>query len=96
MSEEVSGPTRQPLRRWIIKLAWLGVPLVILGESGHLLLKWAQEQLAHHFFHIVFGIGAGVVFFSFVIRDIIHNGWPEFSWRLHPDRPKSHPGDLTA
>ena len=96
MSREVSGSPRQPLRRWVIRMAWLGVPLVILGESGHLLLKWAQAQLAHHFFHIVFGIGAGVLFFAFVIKDIRENGWPAFSWKLRPDSPKSHPGDLAA
>ncbi len=84
MSEEVSGSSRQPLRRWLIKTAWLGVPLVLLGESGHLLLSWAREQLAHHLFHIVFGLGAGIVFFGFVIADIRRSGWPEFSWRLHP------------
>ena len=96
MSEEVSGSPRQPLRRWVIKLAWLGLPLLLIGESGHLFLNWAREQLAHHFFHIVFGIGAGVIFFSFVIRDIRHNGWPSFSWKLHPEAPESHPSDLTA
>jgi hypothetical protein len=94
MSKEVSGSTRQPLRTWAIRMAWVGVPLVILGESGHLLLKWAQAQLAHHFFHIVFGIGAGVIFFTYVIRDIRHNGWPSFSWRFHPPAPR--PPDAPA
>ena len=94
MSKEVSGPTRQPLRHWVIKMAWIGVPLVVFGESGHLLLSWAREQLAHHFFHIVFGIGAGLVFFAYVIGDIRRNGWPSFSWRLHPGAPP--PPDLPA
>ena len=85
MSGEVSGSPRQPVRRWIVKVAWIGVPLVLLGETGHLLLDWAREQLAHHFFHIVFGIGAGVVFFTYVVLDIRRNGWPEFSWRLRPE-----------
>jgi hypothetical protein len=89
MSREVSGSPRQPVRRWVIKVAWVGVPLVVLGESGHLLLSWAREQLAHHFFHIVFGIGAGVIFFAFVIRDIRRHGRPSFSWRLHPETPRS-------
>ena len=88
MSEEVSASPRQPLRGWVIKMAWLAVPLLILGESGHLLLKWAREQLAHHFFHIVFGLGAGVVFLIYVIRDIRHNGWPTFTWRLNPEGPR--------
>jgi hypothetical protein len=94
MSREVSGSPRQPVRSWVIKVAWIGVPLVVLGESGHLLLTWAREQLAHHFFHIVFGIGAGVVFFAFVIRDIRRHGWPSFSWRLHPEG--SRPPDAPA
>ena len=89
MSKEVSAPRRQPLRRWAIKVAWVGVPLVLLGESGHILLGWAREQLAHHLFHIVFGIGAGVVFFAYVIGDIRQNGWPSFSWRLHPQSPRT-------
>ena len=84
MSREMSGSPRQPVRRWLTKVAWVGVPLALLGESGHLFLDWAREQLAHHFFHIVFGIGAGLVFFTYVIRDIRRNGWPSFSWRLHP------------
>ena len=88
MKSEVSGSRRQPLRRWVIRTAWLGVPLVLLGESGHLLLNWIQAQLAHHFFHIVFGIGAGVIFLTYVVRDIRANGRPEFSWRLHPPAPR--------
>lgn len=77
-------------------MAWLGVPLLILGETGHLLLNWLSQQLVHHFFHLVFGVGAGIVFFTFVVRDIRHNGWPSFTWRLRPDSPGSHPSDLTA
>jgi len=91
MSDEVSGSPRQPVRRWVVKLAWLGVPLLLVGESGHLFLSWAREQLAHHLFHIVFGLGAGVIFFSFVLRDIRRNGWPSFSWKLRPDRAETHP-----
>ena len=94
MSGKVSGSPRQSARSWVMKVAWIGVSLVILGESGHLLLSWAREQLVHHFFHIVFGIGAGLVFFAFVIRDIRRNGWPSFSWRLHPDAPR--PPDAPA
>ncbi len=69
----------------MIKLAWLGAPLVIVGEAGHLLLDWARQHLAHHLFHIVFGVGAGVIFLAWVIADIRRNGRPTFSWRLHPD-----------
>ena len=88
MSKEVFGSSRQPARHWAIKVAWVGVPLVLLGESGHLLLSWAREQLVHHFFHIVFGIGAGVVFFAYVVRDIRRNGRPSFSWSLNPQAPR--------
>ena len=89
MSGEVSGTPRQPVRSWAMKVAWVGVPLILLGETGHFLLGWAREQLAHHFFHIVFGIGAGVIFFAYVIRDIRRNGWPSFSWRLHERAPRT-------
>jgi hypothetical protein len=87
MIEEVPGPVRQPARRWFRKVLWIGVALLILGEAGHLLLDWAKEQLAHHLFHMVFGLGAGVVFFAYVARDIRRNGWPSFSWRLRPPSP---------
>lgn len=90
------GHRQQPLRRWVVKLALVGVPLLILGEAGHLLLNWARDQLAHHFFHIVFGLGAGALFLVYVILDIRHNGWPGFTWRLRPDSPGSHRSDLTT
>ena len=90
MSREVARSPRQPWQRWVKKLAWLGVPLVLLGESGHLLFNWLRQTLAHHFFHIVFGAGAGVLFLIYVIQDIRHNGPPAFSWRLHP-RPTPPP-----
>jgi hypothetical protein len=88
VSEEVSGSPKRPLRPWIIKMAWLGVPLVLLGEAGHLLLTSFRQTLAHHFFHLVFGVGAGVVFLIYVIQDVRHNGWPGFSWHLHPRPPR--------
>ena len=92
MSGEVFGAPRQPVRSWALKVALVVLALVLVGESGHLLLGWAREQLAHHFFHIVFGIGAGIIFFAFVIRDIRRNGWPSFSWRLQERAPR--PPDL--
>ena len=93
MNEGVAASPKQPLRSWVVKLAWLGVPLVLLGEFGHLVFSWLRETLAHHFFHIVFGFGAGLIFLIYVIQDIRHHGRPEFSWRLHPKatRPPESP-----
>ena len=76
---------RRPLRSWVIKLAWLGVPLVLIGETGHHLLGRLGQTLAHHFFHILFGAGAVAVFAIYAIVDIRRHGWPAFSWRLRPE-----------
>ena len=90
--EEEAGRTRRPLRSWVIKLAWLGVPLVLIGETGHQLLGRLGQTLAHHFFHILFGVGAVAVFTIYAIVDIRRHGWPAFSWRLNPhDGPGPQP-----
>ena len=80
---------RQGGRRWLGKLAWVVVPLAAVGEAGHQLLgRWGQV-LAHHLFHIVFGLGAAIVFVVYAVLDIRRNGWPSFSWHLRP--PGQHP-----
>jgi hypothetical protein len=85
--EGLSGRRRQPAVRWARKVAWLVVPLALVGEFGHHLLERLGQTLAHHFFHILFAGGATVIFGAFVLVDIRRHGWPTFSWRA---RPPSH------
>ncbi len=60
------------------------VGLVVLGESGHVVLEGLSLDVAHHFFHLLFPLVAFVLFAAFAARDIQRNGWPTFSWRLSP------------
>jgi hypothetical protein len=83
LEEPVSRP-RQSAGRWIRKSAWLEVPHALLGELGHQLLERLGQALAHHFFHIVFGLGAALIFGVYVLIDVRSNGWPTFSWRIRP------------
>jgi hypothetical protein len=69
-----------------VKLAWLAAPLALAGELGHQLLERLGQVLAHHFFHIVFGLGAAAVFAAYVLVDIRRNGRPTFSWRIRAPR----------
>jgi hypothetical protein len=84
------APPRQSAGRWLRKLAWLVVPLAVIGELGHQLLGRLGQVLAHHFFHVVFGAGAIVAFAAYVWIDIRRHGWPAFSWRLRV--PEAGPG----
>lgn len=77
------------LAGWARKLAWLAVPLALVGEAGHHLLELLGQTLAHHFFHIVFGLGAAAVFVTYVVLDIRRNGWPTFTWRVRERRRPS-------
>jgi hypothetical protein len=83
LEEPVSRP-RQSAGRWIRKVAWLVVPLALFGELGHQLLERLGQVLAHHLFHILFGLGAALVFGIYVLLDIRRHGWPSFSWRIRP------------
>jgi hypothetical protein len=78
---EVRRNRRQPLRRWLVRLAWLVVPVAVIGEAGHHLLESFGQTLAHHFFHILFAGGAAAAFVVYVAVDVRRHGWPEFSWR---------------
>jgi hypothetical protein len=82
--EEPVSRRRQSAGRWIRKLAWLVVPLALFGELGHQLLEHLGQVLAHHLFHILFGLGAALVFGVYVLLDIRRHGWPSFSWRIRP------------
>jgi hypothetical protein len=86
LQDEVAHRPRQPLRCWMRKLAWLVVPVAVLGELGHQVLERWGQTLAHHFFHIAFTGGAAVIFIWFVAVDVRRHGWPEFTWRIRPDR----------
>ena len=59
-----------------------------LGEGGHLLLEHAGADLLHHLFHLLFAGASVIAFLCCVAIDIRRNGFPTFSWRLHPERPK--------
>jgi hypothetical protein len=86
--EKVRPLRRQPARRWLARLAWLAVPLVVVGEAGHHLLDRFGQAVTHHFFHIVFAGSATVAFVAYVAIDVRRHGWPEFSWRtrMEPGR----------
>ena len=90
LGEQASRP-RQAAGRWIRKLAWLVVPLAVLGELGHQLLGRLGQVLAHHFFHIAFGLGGVLIFGAYVFLDIRRHGWPTFSWRIRPQADPDAP-----
>jgi hypothetical protein len=87
LEEEVTNRRRQSAARWARKMAWLVVPLALVGEFGHHLLERLGQTLAHHFFHLLFAGGAAVIFGVFVLVDVRRHGWPTFSWRA--PRPAS-------
>jgi hypothetical protein len=82
---------RQPLRRLVAKLAWLAVPIGLAGELGHQVLERAGRALAHHLFHVAFGLGAALVFLTFVLVDVRRHGPPTFSWRIGSERRPAAP-----
>jgi hypothetical protein len=86
----VGGPAarRQPLVRWARRMAWVVLPIALVGELGHQVLQRAGQALAHHFFHLLFGAGAVVAFTIYAIVDIRRNGWPGLTWRLRPPAPE--------
>ena len=79
-------PRRQPARRWARKLAWVLVPMAIVGEAGHHLLERLGQTLAHHAFHVIFTGAAVAIFLGYVVRDVRRHGRPTLSWRLRPGR----------
>ncbi|MDQ4143332.1 MAG: hypothetical protein M3198_06225 [Actinomycetota bacterium] len=81
--------TRRTARRWLRGAVLLAIPVALLGELGHHLLERLGSTFAHHFFHIVFGAGAFLLFALVVAADVRRNGWPVFSWRLRPSPPPS-------
>jgi hypothetical protein len=87
---EVCGRRRQPLRRWAVRLAWLVVPVALIGEAGHHLLEALGRTVAHHLFHIAFAGLAAAAFIVYVAVDVGRHGWPTFSWRISPAGSK-HP-----
>jgi uncharacterized membrane protein YhaH (DUF805 family) len=89
---EVGRIGRQPFRRWVARLAWLVVPLVLIGEAGHHLLEALGQTLAHHVFHIVFAGAAAVAFVVYVAVDVRRNGWPTFTWRGMAGKRDGSPG----
>jgi hypothetical protein len=79
-----SGPRRQGGTRWARKLAWIAIPLFLVGEAGHHVLESLGQTLAHHLFHVLFAGTAVLVFAVYVVVDVRRHGRPTFSWRLRP------------
>jgi hypothetical protein len=65
-------------------MAWLAVPIVLAGELGHQALEGVGRAMTHHLFHVMFALGAALVFLAFVLVDIRRHGPPTFSWRVGP------------
>ncbi|HZA60894.1 MAG TPA: hypothetical protein VE754_04325 [Actinomycetota bacterium] len=61
--------------------------IAAVGEGGHqVFLRWGDE-LGHHAFHILFGVGAFVVFGIYALVDVLRHGPP----RIRP--PSEPPGE---
>jgi hypothetical protein len=89
--ERVARRSRQPGTRWVRKLAWLSIPVVVVGEAGHHLLERLGHAVAHHLFHVLFVGGAALAFGIFVVLDVRRYGRPTFSWRLRPRSDEGAP-----
>ena len=80
----MSVQTRRMGLRWLRGVVLLAIPVALVGELGHHLLEQLGRTFAHHFFHIVFGAGAVLLFTLVIAADVRRHGWPAFSW--HPAR----------
>ncbi len=97
LAEADTRRRRQPALRWAVKLIVAAVPIALLGEVGHEVLKGLGQVLAHHLFHILFLGGAVVTFGGYALVDIRKHGRPSFSWRLRqPNVPASFPTRAAA
>jgi hypothetical protein len=94
LEERSAEDRRQPLRRWVRKLAWLAIPVTLAGELGHRLLERLGQTLAHHFFHLLFAGAAAVAFVVFVAIEVRRHGWPTFSRRAGPTPVEPRGGRL--
>jgi hypothetical protein len=72
-----------------LRAALLVSALVVLGETGHIVLEQFELDLGHHLFHILFPLVAFAIFAAFVARDVRAHGWPTFSWRLAPEATRT-------
>jgi hypothetical protein len=81
--------------RWLRGGMLLAIPVTLLGELGHLLLEQLGRTFAHHFFHILLGAGAVVLFALLIATDVRRNGWPGFSWRPSEPEPSSSSSAMT-
>lgn len=68
------------------RFLWVALAIAIIGEGGHQLFDRYGTAIGHHFFHIVLGGGAILMFLALVIYDIRRNGRPRLSWRLSDSR----------
>ncbi|MDQ4005788.1 MAG: hypothetical protein M3135_05740 [Actinomycetota bacterium] len=63
--EEEASRKRRPLRSWVVKLAWLGVPLLLVGEAGHQLLGRLLLFLLIQLIQIILGAFSVAVLFLY-------------------------------
>jgi hypothetical protein len=95
MSKRPAGdgtPASRLMGRWALRVLLVVVPIALLGEVGHQLLR--GHDLAHHLFHILFLGGAVGGFAAYAIVDIRRHGVPSFRWQLRePDVVDTAPAE---
>lgn len=64
------------------RFLWIALAIAVAGEGGHQLFDRYGTAIGHHFFHIVLGGSAILLFVALAIHDIRRHGKPRFSWRL--------------
>jgi len=64
------------------RAAFYLVTAVAVGDTLHVLGHSFGLPVAHHAFHLIFSVGAVVIFAAYVAVDVRRRGWPGFSWRL--------------
>jgi hypothetical protein len=80
---------RSPARQ-LVRIAFVVVGLVALGEAGHQVFERVAWEAGHHAFHLAYGAGAIVAFLAYAVRDVRRHGLPRFGWALRPD-PEAEP-----
>lgn len=86
---------RRTITAPVAKLGLLLAGAALVAEA-HRLLEGNGLALAHHAFHVAFGVGAMLVLVGYVVHEVRRNGWPGFSWRLRQPRQYGCPGTGTA
>ena len=71
--------------RQVLRIGLVVSALAALGEGGHLLFGRLGWATGHHAFHLLYGVGAVIVFLGYAIRDVREHGFPSFRWSLGAD-----------